>query len=213
MFELALEAWVLLFPISLYLLWQRHIVSLKTSAVIFRIYLMATAFSLGWELIGTGYAWSYPNFNFYIINNVPIALILGWPFWLTSCFLLREVFLKYLSPSHRTLKRLTVTFLTGIVIGTLVEIIGVALGWWVYLLPLPKNWSIYAFSGYIHIITFIGWGVITVVVLGISDIYTRIHIKIGRFKTLLGLFFLAVFSGIALFYALGILYLALPWSK
>jgi hypothetical protein len=99
------------------------------------------------------------------------------------------------------------------IIGFFVEVMGVGLGWWRYLLPLPKNWSIYVVYGWIHTITFIGWGSITLTLFEMANgLYYFLRKRAGKNISLGILLPLSIIMGVLIYVIIGLLYLYLPWS-
>lgn len=174
------------------------------------VYLSAPGFAAGWEPVGTGFAWSYPEFSFYVWNGVPVALVLAWPFWLTCIAIVAQALLGDRRTSGLGRRRVVLVAAIGALVGFFVEVTGVGLGWWAYLQPISPNWSIFAFSGYIHVITFAGWGLIAGVITGVADLFGWLRSRIGTKKSLALLFVISIPIGAALFFFLGVLYIALP---
>lgn len=163
MYEVLLEIWNFTLPLILLLAYKRGKLDSDVISAMTRVYYVAFFFSLGWEPLGTGSAWAYYGFHLYFYNGIPIAILLGWSAWLVVCYFLLDSLKRRLRLSDSFPVRSFLTFSLGMIIGFFVEVMGVGLGWWRYLLPLPKNWSIYVAYGRVHIITFIGWGLIALI--------------------------------------------------
>jgi len=179
-----------------------------------RVYYVTFFFSLSWESMGTGSTWAYYNFHLYFYNGIPVALLLGWPAWLVTCYFLVDLLKRKLRLSNSFLVRSFLTFLSGMIVGFFVEVIGVGLGWWRYLPPLPKSWSIYVVNGWIHVITFIGWGLIAFILFEIANsLYYFLRRRVGKNISLGMLLPLSIIMGVFIYVILGYLYLSLPWSR
>jgi hypothetical protein len=213
MLEVLLEGTGAAFATLFILSWPVHGLRFKALDRQKPVYVSALGFAVGWELVGTGYAWSYPGFNLYALNGVPVALLLGWPLWLTSAAVVVEAVLGHSRTSTPGPRKFVLVATVGTLVGFLVELTGVGLGWWAYLQPLSPSWSIFAFSGYVHVITFAGWGLIAVVITLLADAVGRPRSRIGAWRSLALLFLISVPVGVSLFLFLGLTYLALPWSR
>lgn len=212
MLEVLLELWSFILPLSLFLTYRAHKLKSYTISAASRIYWVAFFFSLSWETLGTEFAWAYPGFHLYLYGGIPVAVVLGWPAWLFICYSMVMLAKRKLGTRNSFMIRSALAFTSGVVVGFFVEVIGVALGWWQYLQPLPRSWSIFVGAGWIHIITFIGWGLIAITILETSGTLWDLFKKRFHKATPALIIPLSVVLGAFFFVVLGSLYLYLPWS-
>lgn len=156
MYNLALEflAFINLFIINVWAYCRRD-------KRLFLTYWLGVFFALFWELHGTGFQWIYPGYNFYIFEKIPIALIFGWPWWITYIFVISERMRKTLR-LNRWYHPPLMDWVIATIFGGILENTAVVFKWWVYTSPKEP------LLPYISYTVWLGWGIPVVVVIHLA---------------------------------------------
>lgn len=216
--SITLEVLAILIPTLFVVFYKIGKMQKSSFETLVRIWFTGLIFGFFWETMGTivfyeimrTKLWAYPVYHFYFYDGVPLALPFGWAWWFAVCYHAQQSLMKI--KTEMTAKILAYYF-TGLTFGTLIECLAVAIGWWRYVYPFPKEWCVFLGERFIHVVVFCGWGFLTLFVFSISiDFFNWLSKKYGKKKSYLVLPFVAALTGVLSFATIGLLYILLPWS-
>lgn len=126
---------------------------LKKKLFILILYWECVIFALLYETHGTGFQWTYPGYNLYILyGSIPFAIIFGWCWWIVYIALISEKIQNKLN-LKKWYHPFISDYLVGCLLGGILENVAVYFDWWVYSNPKPPLLPFVSFT------VWLGWGI------------------------------------------------------
>ncbi len=126
---------------------------LKKNIFILILYWTGVIFASLYEMHGTGFQWTYPGYNLYLLYDaIPFAVIFGWSWCIVYIAILSEKIQKKVN-LKRWYHPFMVDYLVGCLVGGIFENIAVYFDWWIYSNPKPPLLPFVSFT------VWLGWGI------------------------------------------------------